>query len=122
MRKFPRGLKQITFTNVEGNLVPQQPWPQSFYMSGQSWSAGLDAFEVRPLTLSGLLKGVGRNFVTMTYWRFLRLLLILGFLPTPEMARYSWRTFTLRFWRHHQAHRLRVVKAYRRLREVTRRS
>jgi hypothetical protein len=96
VRTHPRGLKQITFTSVEGHIVPSQPWPQAFYTSGQMWHAEIDAFEVRPLTVTGIVKGIGRNFITMNYWRILRLLLILGFLPTKEGARMSWSTFTLR--------------------------
>jgi hypothetical protein len=81
-----------------------------------------DAVLARPLTVTGLVKGVGRNFVCMNYWRFLRLLLIFGFLPTDEGAMMSWRTFNPRFWRNRgDRFRLWLVKWYRKSREALRR-
>lgn len=103
----------VEFTTVEGMWVPKHPWPQTFYVSRVLYER--DQFEVRPLTLTGFAKGVGKNLVTMNYWRFLVTLRILGFLTTPEACVLSWRDFTWRFWGSHRMWwRLRIVKAARR--------
>lgn len=107
----PKKYKTVAFKNVEGMFVPCQPWPQKFYISG--WLYDKDEFEVRPLTLTGLVKGVGKNFVTMTYWRFMVTLRILGFLTTKECERLSWLQFTFKFWKHQMWWRLRIVRFIR---------
>lgn len=111
----PYDAKTIVFEHVDGRDVPRQPWPQMFYLSGAAWRPDMDAFVVRPLTLSGLIKGVGRNFVTMNYWRFMVTLRILGFMRTAEFERLSWRHFTWRVWEHQMWWRLRIVKFGKRL-------
>lgn len=88
-------------------------WPQAFYVSGALITH--DLFEVRPLTVAGLIKGVGRNFAAMTYWRLMRLLVILGLLATPELERIRWSHVTLRFWRTWMPGRLYPVRWYRKL-------
>jgi len=111
-------MKRLEFTTMRGVNVPAQPWPQVFYVSRQLLT--FDAIEVRPLTVSGLVKGVGRNFITMNYWRLLRALYLLGFLPTEELAKFSWRTFTPYFWRHGLWYRLYPVRAFNYLRRRVR--
>lgn len=108
-------MQSITFENVKGMWVPSSPWPQELYISGTMWHANIDAYVVRPLTVTGLIKGVGRNFITMNYWRFLITLRILGLLNTPEIEILRWRHFTLHVRKNQMWHRLRVVKAYRRV-------
>jgi len=115
VRALPRGYQDIVFTTVDGREVPHTPWPQHFYISGQRWLSAYDAWDVRPLTFTGIVKGVGRNFITMNYWRFMIFLRVLGFLSTPETARLSWHHFTLRFWKHQMWWRFRVVRLGRRL-------
>jgi len=55
----------------------------------------IDAIEVRPLTVTGLFKGIVQNFITMTWWRFLYTLFLLGLLKTPEGEWMSLRHFSL---------------------------
>lgn len=108
--KTDRGI--VSFRNVEGSAVPLQPWPQKFYVSRSLWQT--DALELRPLTLTGLVKGVGRNFVTMNFWRLCWTLRGIGFLKTPEAGRYHWRDLTLAFWRYQEVGRFRWVRWLRR--------
>ena len=108
-----RRLRSVEFKHVVGRDVPMQPWPQVFYIS--ALLIDRDAYEVRPLTLTGLVKGVGRNLVTMTYWRFMVTLRILGLLSTPESERLSWSHLTWRFWWYWMPSRLRVVRLSLRL-------
>lgn len=90
-------MREVRFKNIGGNAVPLQPWPQKFYVSRELFER--DAFEIRPLTFAGLLKGVATNFVAMSYWRFCRLLWRAGFLRPPEGERFSFRRhWCWRFW------------------------
>lgn len=100
---------QVLFKNIGSNhSIPMQPWPQTFYVTRTMLYQ--DAVEVRPLTITGLLKGVGRNLITMSFWRLCRTLLILGFLATPEGECYGWRHLTWRCWEHHMLWRFRLAK------------
>lgn len=65
-------MKSVMFKNCGGVNVPLQPWPQVFYASRELFD--IKAFELRPLTLAGLVKGVGKNLVTMNFWRLCYLL------------------------------------------------
>jgi hypothetical protein len=103
-------MNEVVFRNVEGRVVPCQPWPQAFYVSRTMLRT--DAVEVRPLTVTGLVKGVGKNFVTMNYWRFVATLRVL--LNTPENCMLSWRHFNVTPWRYHMLWRLRIVRAAKR--------
>ena len=92
-------------------------YPQVIYYSGKLLHRlEEDAIEIRPMTVTGLIKGIGRNFVVMRYWRFIVLLRILGLLNTPEQERLSWRHFTLRFWEHWMPGRLWPARLYRYIR------
>ena len=82
-------MNQVTFRNLGGRHVPIQPWPQVFYVAKVLLRTPL--VELRPLTMAGLLKGVGPNFLTMSYWRFVNALWKAGFLTTPDGARLSVR-------------------------------
>lgn len=102
--------EELVFTLVEGRAVPCQPWPQLFYVSRRSLQT--DEIELRPLTVTGLLKGIGRNFVTMNFWRLCYVLRGLGFLKTEDACRYHWRDLTLRFWRYQNARRFRWTRHF----------
>jgi hypothetical protein len=79
--------------------LPFEDYPQVVYYTGSwMWKRETDVFAARPLTLTGLLKGVGRNFIVMRYWRFMVFLRILGLLSTPELGRLSWGHLTYRVW------------------------
>lgn len=106
---------EVVFKAVRGFAVPCQPWPQKFIVTRTLLH--VDAVEVRPLTLTGFVKGVSRNFLTMNWWRLLWLLRCLGFLSTKEACMFQWRDLTFRFWRHQQVHRFRWVRRVKRLRE-----
>ena len=80
--------REVWFEHVAGREVPCQPWPQSFWIS--SFCGNQDMIELRPLTLGGLLRGLGKNFITMNYWHFMRLLWVMGFLNTEEAEIFSW--------------------------------
>ena len=66
-------MNQVTFRNLGGKHIPLQPWPQVFYVSRRVLEVA-DHIEVRPLTVTGLLKGIVCNFVTMNWWRLAGLL------------------------------------------------
>jgi hypothetical protein len=102
-------MNEVVFKNVEGHAVPLQPWPQTFYISRNLLER--DAVEVRPLTAIGLIKGVTRNFVTMTFWRFCITLRKLGLLNTKEFERFHWRQLNATPWRHAQLWRFKWVRA-----------
>ena len=99
--------EEITFITVQGIAVPSQPWPQKFVVTRTLLAS--EAVEVRPLTLSGLAKGVVQNFVTMSWWRLCWVLRGLGFLATPECGLYRWRDLTWRCWRYQQMRRFKWV-------------
>ena len=97
-------MQQVTFRQVEGRHVPCQPWPQVFFISPQLLCQAPN-IELRPLTLAGLLKGVGRNFVAMNLWRLVNVLWRAGLLNTVEGKALSvrehwtwtpWRTLAAR--------------------------
>jgi len=90
-------VKEVVFKGVHGMYVPCRPWPQAFYVS--RFLCETNAIEVRPLTLTGLAKGVAKNFVTMNWWRLLFLLRKAGFLDTTEGCQLSLRDWRWDFWR-----------------------
>lgn len=75
--------------------------PQIIYVSGSMWhKSDRDIIEVRPLTATALVRGVGGNFVKATYWRFMLCLRLWGFLKTPELGVLRWTDASLCFWRY----------------------
>lgn len=90
-------MKSVMFKNCGGVHVPLQPWPQFFYVSRELFD--IKALELRPLTLTGLVKGVGKNLVTMNFWRLCYLLHRAGFLRTPEGQMFSIHDWTWKFWK-----------------------
>ena len=88
--------KEVIFRRVKGRNVPCKPWPQRFYVS--RFLAVSDVYEIRPLTFTGLMKGVMTNFITMSYWRFMYILYRGGFLNTPEAKILSWKDWRWDFW------------------------
>ena len=88
--------KEVRFVQLNGCHVPLQPWPQCFFISRELLE--MDAVEVRPLTLTGLMKGVAKNFVTMNFWRMCWYLRKAGFLTTPIGSQFSIRDWQWRFW------------------------
>lgn len=102
-------LVEVSFKHLgPSGVVPMQPWPQKFVVSRSLLVS--DAVEVRPLTIAGLAKGIGRNFVTINFWRLCWLLRGLGLLKTEEACLYRWRDLTLCFWRYQQIRRFRLVR------------
>lgn len=91
--------KEVVFKRLGGRNIPLQPWPQRFFVSINAVISGPDYLEVRPLTLTGLVKGVAANFITMNWWRLLRMLRFAGFFNTPEGEVVGWRHLTLKFWK-----------------------
>jgi hypothetical protein len=87
----------------------------TYYTGNLFYQVRADSFKCYRLTFAGLLRGVGGNFLRMSYWRLMVTLRILGFLTTEEGAVLRWRHFTLRFWRHQMWRRLRIVKLARRV-------
>lgn len=98
----------VVIKTAGGQMVPTSPWPQKFIVSRVMLAT--DQVELRPLTLTGFLKGVVQNFMTMNWWRFCYVLRGLGLLNTPEAGRYSWRQVTLRVWRYQEIRRFRWVR------------
>lgn len=98
MHIWDKGKKQLTFKNVEGREIPTRPWPQVFYVS-----AVLDhlaAVEVRPLTVTGLIRGIGKNLITKTFWRIVYGCHKIGFIDYPIGENLSLRKhWRWRFWR-----------------------
>lgn len=86
----------VSFREQPGAAVPTYLWPQKFYIS--AFSLDRCAYELRPLTITGLAKGIVTNFITMNWWRMCRLLRRAGFLNTLPGCSYSWRNLTLKFW------------------------
>jgi len=91
-------------TLTDGRLRPpddirlhHKPWPQRFVVTHHMLMQ--DAFEVRPLTVTALIKGIVGNFVAMNYWRVLRVLRRLGFLTTEPACELSLRDWCWAFWR-----------------------
>jgi len=87
---------EVVFNKVSGRCVPCNPWPQSFFITNTLFN--IDAVVVRPLTVTGLIKGVGKNFITMNYWRILWVLWRMGFFTTKASEVFSWSHFTWKFW------------------------
>lgn len=102
--KRDRGIVRVP----ETMFGAQQLSPQKFYVARSEVIR--DVVEVRPLTVTGLIKGVGRNFVSMNFWRLCFVLRALGFLKTKECALYHWRDLTLKVWEYHQLRRFRSVR------------
>ncbi len=98
MYRSKKLLKEVLFKHVEGREIPMQPWPQSFYISDEFLRSG--EIEVRPLTVTGIIKGIGTNFITMSVWRFYRVFFKVGFLDIPEGECPSFkRHWRWMFWR-----------------------
>lgn len=91
-------MKEVIFKNLGGRNVPVLPWPQKFYISGVALY-GRDVYELRPLTATGIIKGIAMNFLTMNIWRMYRLFYRAGFLDTPESGIISFRDWRWIFWR-----------------------
>jgi len=87
---------QLTFKSVEGRAVPCQPWPQKFLVSRQFLDQ--DTVELRPFTLTGMIKAISTNFVSMSYWRFMYFLFKCGFLETQEGCYLSWHDWRWNFY------------------------
>lgn len=77
--------------------MPCQPWPQTFFAS--RYLINNDVIELRPLTATGIIRAVARNFITMSYHRALYLLFKAGFLDAPEGSALSMGYFRLKFWK-----------------------
>lgn len=90
-------IRTVKFKRVRGRDVPLKPWPQKFYMSRELLDE--NDIEIRPLTFMGLIKGIGKNFITMSYWRFMYGLFYIGFLNTKKGNVLSWKDFRWCFWR-----------------------
>ncbi len=91
-------MKEILFKRIDGARdIPCQPWPQKFYIS--RFLAINDLYEVRPLTFISLIKGVMTNFITMSYWRLMFSLFIIGFLDVREAEILSWKCWKWSFWK-----------------------
>lgn len=91
------GIQAVEFKKVGEVIVPTKSWPQVFYVS--AWRFNTNDYELRPLTVTGLVKGLGKNFVSMNYWRFLHLLRKAGFLTTGEGQVMSLRDWRRAFWK-----------------------
>lgn len=89
-------MKIVEFKQIDGRFAPLRPFPQSFFISSRLLF--MDGFEARPLTVTGLIKGVGKNLITMTYWRALYGLYRTGFLAVPEAEQFSFRYWRWDFW------------------------
>lgn len=87
---------EFKFINIGGVFFPQQPWPQAFHISAEIFE--MHAYEVRPLTVTGFVRGVSRNFVTMNWWRLLFLLWRVGFLVTEEGSKPCVADWRWKFW------------------------
>lgn len=80
-------------------MVPLKPWPQSFYVSTLLLNNKFDGLlEARPLTLTGLVKGVLKNFIVMNWWRINYSLWKCGFYDLNEGETFSWGKLRLKFW------------------------
>lgn len=91
------GYPIVVFKNCGGVNVPLQPWPQTFYVCREMF---VDlTVELRPLTVTGFLKGVSKNFITMNFWRLCHLLYKIGFLDVPEGTRFSIKYWRWAFWK-----------------------
>ena len=91
-------MDEFLFKMVMGGVtVPLKPWPQKFYISRTMLNMG--QVEVRPLTFTGLVKGVMTNFITMSYWRFMYLLFLIGFLDVGAEDLLSWKRWKWNFWK-----------------------
>ena len=89
--------------STEGSTPPDEvrtgwrPWPQRFIVSRHMLM--YDAVELRPLTITGIVKGLATNLVTINYWRILRVLRRVGFLTTIPGMELSLRDWRWAFWR-----------------------
>jgi len=93
MKKY----KELVFRNLHGKEIPLQPWPQRFIVT-QEFVAN-DTLEIRPMTVTGIIKGIGQNFISMNWLRFRRLLNWIGFIDTPAgYSEISFRYFRWDFW------------------------
>lgn len=104
-------MKEVRFKRMNGRNVPLQPWPQVFHVS-KCFQGALDVIEIRPLTVTGIIKGISKNFVSMNLWRVMRLLWWAGFLDTSEGEPASLKHWRWDFWRtrYERRHPLKNVK------------
>jgi hypothetical protein len=89
MKKY----KELVFLNVDGREIPLQPWPQRFIVT-QQWIEN-DKLEIRPITLTGIVKAICQNFISMNWFRIKKLLNWIGFIDTPE----GYSEVSFRYWR-----------------------
>ena len=102
--------KKVVVFRAGGRHVPMQPWPQIFYVSSQFLDSDMCA--VRPLTFTGIVKGIFMNFITMNLHRLRKLSYIIGFYDAEiDNSDSSW---TLRFYKtlRKRKSKVRVHKAY----------
>jgi len=86
------------FTRIsKARDIPCQPWPQKFYIS--RFLADDNTYEIRPLTFTGIVKGMFMNFITMSYWRFMYLLFLIGFLDVGAAECLCWKHWRWNFFK-----------------------
>jgi len=99
-------MDEISFRNIDNKFYPNKNMRNSFYIDHETM---LGYTKLKTLTLSNLLVTATKNEFVIIYWRFVHFLYSLGFIDMFEYDSFSWKKFTLKFWRTLQK-RKRILK------------
>ena len=89
-------IKSVIFKKIGGHTVPVNPWPQTFFIS--KILINEDIVEIRSITITSLLKVIIRNFITMNWHRFKRILFVTGFIDSLPGYALSFSYWRWDFW------------------------
>ena len=90
-------MKSLEFRKIENKIYPNLQLVSTLFVSRELLET--NCFEIKPLTIGHFLFAVGRNYLIILYWGFLRCLFKLGFIDIPEATPFSWKYFRWRFWK-----------------------
>ena len=82
----------VIFYDEGGRYHPTSPWPQVFYVSDYVFDHNF--IEVRPLTITSLVKGLFSNAITMNWFRILSLFYWIGFISFRSGRKMSFSNWT----------------------------
>ena len=92
---------RIHYVTATRDYIPlSRSWfALTWHVSGESLLS--DSIDIRPLTLTGFIRAIARNFWILNYWRALRSLYEIGFLDVKQdeeltLKKWSWHPIRTR--------------------------